>query len=192
MRHKAIDQLADHRRAPHAAADMDRPADLARPIGGGHQADIVELDRGAVIGRAGDGDLELARQVEKFGMDARPLPDDLGHRARIDDLVGSRAGEGVGGDVADAIARGLDGVHLDRGQFVEDFRHVLELGPVVLDVLARGEMAVAAVVGAGDMGEPAHLRARSAFHRECRRGAYRRAAADRARSSAATAGTGPR
>ena len=39
----------------------------------------------------------------------------------------------------------------------EDVRHVLQRDPVELQVLARGEVAVVAVVGARDEGELAHL-----------------------------------
>src|SRR5665213_1956223 len=46
---------------------------------------------------AADRDLELARQKDEFGMQARPLPDDLGQRARILDLV-------VGGAAHDRAA----------------------------------------------------------------------------------------
>ena len=48
-------------------------------------------------------------------------------------------------------------VHLDLGEVGEDVGRLLELDPVELDVLARGEMAVAAVVGARDVGEHAQL-----------------------------------
>ena len=70
-------------------------------------------------------------------MERRPLPHELGTRPRIDDLVARDAGEVVGGDVADAVAAGLDGVHLDRRELGQDVRHLLELRPVELDVLAR-------------------------------------------------------
>ena len=90
-------------------------------------------------------------------MDRRPLAQDLGIGTRIGDLVGGSAGEMVGGDVADAVARCLDGVHLDAGEIGQDLRHVGQRRPVVLDVLARGEMAVALVVFAGDVGQHAHL-----------------------------------
>ena len=63
----------------------------------------------------------------------------------------------IGGDVADAIAAGLDGVHLDVGQAVEDVGNVAQLGPVELDVLAGGEVAVAAVVLVGDVRKLAQL-----------------------------------
>ena len=77
--------------------------------------------------------------------------------ARIGDLVGGDAGEMVGGDVADAIARGLDRVHLDAGELGENVGRVLQRRPVELEVLPRGEMAVAAIVLARDFGELAHL-----------------------------------
>jgi hypothetical protein len=60
-----------------------------------------------------------------------------------------------------AVARGLDRVHLHRGELGEDVGHVLELRPVELQVLARREMAVAAVVLARDVRELAQLPRRS-------------------------------
>ena len=86
-------------------------------------------------------------------MQGRPLPQQLGPGPRVGDLVGGDAGIVVAGDVADAVARGLDGVHLDLGQLAQDVGHVLQLGPVELQVLPRGEVAVAAVVLVGDVGE---------------------------------------
>ena len=107
-----------------------------------------------------DGDhrhLELARQEAELGVQRRPLADDLGVGARVGHLVSGGAGEVIGGDVADAVAGGLDGVHLDLGQLGQDVGDVAERRPVELQVLARGEVAVAAVVDAGDVGELAHL-----------------------------------
>jgi hypothetical protein len=96
--------------------------------------------------RRADGDLELARQVGELGVEGAPLADQFGIRARIDDLVGGHAGQLVGGGVADAVAGGLDGVHFHAGQFVQDIGRFFQLDPVELDVLAGGEVAVAAVV----------------------------------------------
>ena len=107
-------RLGDHRRAALAAADQHLEADLAGLVAVHAQADVVHLDGGAIVRRAGDGDLELARQEREFRMEGRPLADDLAVDARILDLVGGDAGELIGGDVADAVAAGLDGVHLDR------------------------------------------------------------------------------
>ncbi len=77
--------------------------------------------------------------------------------ARILDLVDGRAGKVVGGGVADAVAPGLDGVHVDVSQRGQRVRRVLELDPVELQVPARGEVAVAAVVLARDVGQLAQL-----------------------------------
>jgi hypothetical protein len=63
----------------------------------------------------------------------------------------------IGRDVADAIAARLQRVHLDGGEIGQDVRHVDQLRPVELDVLPRGEMAVALVVFARDVGEHAQL-----------------------------------
>jgi hypothetical protein len=48
-------------------------------------------------------------------------------------------------------------VHFDGGQFGQDVGSLLQFDPVELDVLARGEVAVTAVVLAGNVREHAHL-----------------------------------
>jgi len=53
----------------------------------------------------------------------------------------SDAGEMIGGDIADAIAGGLDAMHFDIGEQAENGRHVTQFRPVELQILARGEMA---------------------------------------------------
>lgn len=90
-------------------------------------------------------------------MQRRPLADDLRPDPRVVDLIGGRAGVLIGGDIADAVAAGLDGVHLHRGQISENGRDVGQRRPVVLQVLPGGEMGVALVVTAGDVGELTHL-----------------------------------
>ena len=85
------------------------------------------------------------------------LADHFGPDARILDLVGRHAGPLVGRDVAHAIAAGLHAVHADAGEVGHGVRQFVELDPVELDVLPRGEVAVAAIVAARDMGEHAHL-----------------------------------
>ena len=90
-------------------------------------------------------------------MQRRPLPDDLAIRPRIVDLVGRDAGEMIGRDVADAVAAGLDRMHLDGCETGQHVRHVFQRGPVVLQVLSCREVAVVAVVLAGQMREHAQL-----------------------------------
>ena len=152
--------LADDRRASEPAADQDLEA--APPVGvrDEPQADVVRLGDGAVAQRSGHRDLELARQVGELRVQGRPLAQQLAVRAGIGDLVGRDAGQVVAGDVAYAVAAGLNGVHVHRGEIGEDVRHPFQGGPVELDVLARGEVAVAAVVARGDRGEHPQLRRR--------------------------------
>jgi len=117
----------------------------------------VHFDGGAVFFRAVDGDLELARQVGEFRVEGGPLADDFAPGARVDDFIRSHTGELVGGGVAQAVAAGLDRVHLHGGQFGENIRDVFQRWPVELHVLAGGNVGVALVVVAGDLGQGANL-----------------------------------
>ena len=117
----------------------------------------MEGDRRAVFGGAGDGDLELARQPAEFRVQRRPLAQDLAPRTRVLQLVIGGAGERIGGDVAHAIAAGLDAVHLDLGKRRQHVGNIDQLHPVELKVLPRGEMAVAAIPAPPDHGELAQL-----------------------------------
>ena len=127
----------------------------------------MDLDRGTVIGRARHRDLELARKIGEFRVQARPLTDQFADRAGIGNLVRRDTGPLVGRDIADAVAAGLDGVHLHVGEIVEEIRHLFQPGPVVLDVLARGEMAVSAVVFFGDVGQLPQLDGRQRAVGDC-------------------------
>ena len=111
----------------------------------------------AITRRAGHRDLELARQEREFRMQGRPLAQHLRGDARIGDFIPRDAGILVGSNVANAVAAGLQRVHLHLGEFGENIRRLFELGPVVLQVLARREMAIALVVAPRDMRQPAHL-----------------------------------
>ena len=112
---------------------------------------------GAIGGAGRDGDLELARQELEFRVVGGPLANELGDGAGILDLVRRGAGEGIGGDVADGVARGLHRVQADGGEVVHDVGRLAQRDPVELDVLAGGEMAVAAIPALGEIGERAHL-----------------------------------
>ncbi len=151
------DELGDHRCAAHAAADPDLPADLAFGVHDGLQPDIVEFDRGAVGRRCRHREFELARQVRELRVKARPLAKDFGHGPRIEKFVRGGARELVGRDIADAIARSLDRVHLHFIEVLDHVGHIAQPRPVELDVGAGGEVAVAAVIGTRDVGELAQL-----------------------------------
>src|SRR5690606_36201551 len=81
------------------------------------------------------------------------LTDNLAPGPRIDDLIGGHTRELVGGGVADTVAAGLDDVHLHRGKFFQDIRHIFEIRPVELNVLAGGNVRVTLVVTTGDIGQ---------------------------------------
>ena len=90
-------------------------------------------------------------------MQRRPLADHLSPHSRIVDLLGRRAGAGIGGNVAHAVAGGLDGVQIDLGQGGEDIRRIAKLDPVELQIGAGGEVAVSFVIGLGHPGQPPQL-----------------------------------
>src|SRR5262249_37642551 len=133
------------------ASDIDDEARFAGVIFDDLEPNVVGLYGGSVVRRAGYRDLELPRQIREFRVEGRPLPDDLAPDAGIFDFIGSGPRKLVGRGVADAISRSLDRVHLHFGQFAEDRGHVLQRGPIELDVLTGGEMPVAFVVDARDM-----------------------------------------
>ncbi len=157
-RQEFVDEAADDRRPAKAATDRNAEAQLARIVLHRFQADIVHLDRSAIAHCAVDGDLELARQEGEFGMEGGPLADDFAPGPRVDQLITSHASELVGGGVADAVAAGLDGVHLHGGQLGEDLGYVFQFRPIELHVGPGADMGITLVVATGDLGQLAHLR----------------------------------
>src|SRR5450830_478819 len=149
-RQELVDKGTDHRGTAQAATDQNPETQLAGGVVHRLQADVVDFDGGAVRGRAIDGDLELARQVGEFRVEGGPLTDDFAPRARVDQLVGGDTGKLIGGDVAQAVAAGLDRVHLHGRQLSENLRHVLQRRPVELHVLPGTDVGVALVVVTGD------------------------------------------
>ena len=149
--------MCDDRRPPLTAADHYLEAALTGAVLAHLKPDIVKPDGGAVMRRSGHRDLEFARQEREFGMKGRPLADQFRIDSRILKLVVCGAGIGVGSGVADHVAAGLDSVHLDRCQLGEQVRDIRQFGPVILDVLPGGEMAIAPVETPRDIGQLVHL-----------------------------------
>ena len=152
-----LDGLGEERRAAEPAADHHLEAEFAGAVAMQPQRQIVDAQRGAVVRRRADRDLELARHEGKFRMQRHVLADHLGTDARILDLVGRDARPLVGRDVAHVIAARLHAVHADSGEIGHGVGQFCKLDPVVLNVLPRGEMAVAAIVAARDMRQHAQL-----------------------------------
>ena len=112
------DHAADDRRAAHAAAHLHFEAEFAFGVAKQVQADVMPGGGGAVFQSTADGDFEFTRQKSELGVQRAPLAQDLAEGARVGNLVHRNAGQLVAGDVADAIAAGLDAVHVDAGQQV--------------------------------------------------------------------------
>jgi len=87
--HERLDGLGDERRAAETAADQHLEAGLAVGVPVQAQADVVDLDRGAVVLGRGDRDLELARQERELRMQRGMLAQDFRPDARILDLAGA-------------------------------------------------------------------------------------------------------
>jgi hypothetical protein len=76
-----------------AAAYADGIADFVTAFDC-RQGDVVDLWIGAPDGAAGDGDLELARQIVELGVAVDLARDGLGQRRGVDQLVAVEAGQG--------------------------------------------------------------------------------------------------
>src|SRR5258706_9007109 len=154
---KFADDESDRRRAAQASADQHAEPHLTLLVLDRVQADVVHRDRGAIGLGAVHGELELAGEIRELGMERGPLADDFAPDERVHDLVSCDAGEMVGGDIAEGIARGLDRVHLHRRQLRKDVGDALEFLPVQLQVRTRAEVAVAAIVLARHLREFSQL-----------------------------------
>ncbi len=160
LRQELAHHLANDRRASESPSGQNLEAELAAAGTLQPHANVMHLDRGAIAGTGRDRDLELTRQIAEFRMQRGPLTDEFAVGPRVGQLIGGDACQMIRGDVADAVAAGLDCMHLHLSQLRQDVRHLLELRPVELDVLPGGEMPVAAIVGTCDLGQRAQLAAR--------------------------------
>ncbi len=153
-----LDGLGDERGAAKPAAHHHLEAHLAGAVLVHAQPDVMHLHRRTIVARGRERDLELARQEREFRMQGQMLAQQLGPQARILDLVGRDARPLIGGDVAHAIAAGLHAVQAGTREVRHRIGQLLELDPVELDVLPRGEVAVIAIVLARDVRKRPHLR----------------------------------
>ena len=140
---KFANRGAQDRRAAHAAAHQHLEAHIALRILDHVQPNVMPGSGRAVFAGAGNRDLELARQKRELGVQGAPLAHDFCERARVGQLICGNASAFVTGDVADAIAAGLNAMHVDAGQQVHHVGRLVQWNPVVLHVLARGEVGIA-------------------------------------------------
>ena len=119
----------------------------------------MQTHRCAVFRRGNHRNLEFAWQIAEFRVKCAPLTQQLGPWARIRNFVCGSPCILVGRNVANAVTAGLDGVHLYARQLFQKIAAFLQLDPVILDILPRGEMAIIAVIFARDMRQHPHLTA---------------------------------
>ena len=181
FRQELANRLSYERRTPEPTAHDHFEAHFATGVALHDHAYVVNLDRGAIVIATRDRDFELTRKERELRMQGRPLACDLAPNAWIFDLTLSGAGVLIRRDVADAVPAGLNRVHLDFGELGKNIRRLFQLRPVVLNILACGEVAVACRSGARCTRASASVASR-AFRKESRRAACRRAAEDKGRS----------
>src|SRR6202790_3837008 len=128
-RQKLTHHLTDDGRPAKTAAREDFESKISRGTAHDVHADIMDQRSGAILRRAGDRDLELARKVREFGMERRPLPNDLAPGPRVLELIRRNSRQMIRGGVADAVAAGLNGVHLDGPELGQNAGTSLKLGP---------------------------------------------------------------
>ena len=155
-RHPGADPLAQHRVGGQAAADPQVEAGAVLGMLDADERDVVDLVHHVLLAR--DRGLELARQVGVLRLADVALDDLVDRGGAVDDLVERLAGQRRAEHDAGAVAARLGGLQADLVEALPDLRHVLDLDPVVLDVLAVGDVGGVAGELGGDAAERAQRR----------------------------------
>ena len=90
-------------------------------------------------------------------MVCRPLPNELCIRPRISNLVDRRPRKLICRDVANCISAGLNRMHVDVRERVENVGCIDQTRPIELDILTGRKVAVTFVPFIRDVGQLAHL-----------------------------------
>ena len=112
---KLADNATQNRCTAHAAAHHDSEAHFARFVMHNGQANIVYRNRSTVFFGTIDRNFKFAWQVSEFWMECGPLTQNLGVSTWIDHFICGNASKFVGGNIAHAVTRRLNGVHFDFG-----------------------------------------------------------------------------
>src|SRR5882762_9902892 len=121
------------------------------------EADVVDLGIRAPRAAARNRYLEFPRQVVEGRVAVEHLRAGVDQRRSIRQLVGVETGERTAGDVAGDVAARAERGHALQPERAEDFGQALELDPVQLDVLANRDVADAAAVPLGQVGDGPQL-----------------------------------
>src|SRR2546427_11878761 len=126
------------------------------------ERDVLRLAARAVLQAAGDGDVELARQVRELLVAEEDLLEGEGDRRGVEQLTRCQPRGRAADDAADVVHPRLEAREACRLEPCDDLRHVLERHPAQLDLLARGDVGDRAARRAarlpGDLAEQAGLR----------------------------------
>jgi hypothetical protein len=140
-----------------AAADPQVEAGAVLGVDGADEGHVVDAGHRVVARVTAGRGLELPRQVRELRVaDVAPL-DLLQRRGGVDDLVGRDAGDRRAEERAGGVAAGFQRGHPDGVEPLPDLRDVLDLDPVVLDVLPVGDVGGAAGEVGGDAAEGVQL-----------------------------------
>ena len=151
------ESLGEARARREAAADPEVVAGAELGVDDPDEGDVVDLVDDVEARVAGDGALELAREVGELRVADVALEDLVDDRRRVDDLVGGDTREGAAEDDAGGVAAGLGRLEAHRLEAAPDLRDVLDADPVVLDVLPVADVGCVAGELRRDPGHGAQL-----------------------------------
>ena len=144
-RHERVEPLGEMRIGGEPAAHPHRKAGQAGVrVAHRRQTDIVDLRVRAPDAAAGDGHLELARQVVELRAAVEHGGGGLDERRGVGNLVGVHARHRAAGDVPGDVATGSQGADADLRQALDDGGQILDPYPVELYVLAHCDVGHAA------------------------------------------------
>ena len=137
-RHPGADSLAEHRVRRQPAADPQVEPGTVLGVVDADERHVVDLVHDVL--QTGDRGLELARKVGQLLLADVALDDLVDRGGAVDDLVERLTGQRRAQHDTGAVAAGLGGLQADCVQAPPDLGHVLDADPVVLDVLAVGDV----------------------------------------------------
>lgn len=151
-RNELLEQGSDPAAAAHAAAHIYREA-FDPVLSPGHEADVVDGGTCAVTVAAGEGDLELAGQLEGEGIGHEPLRGGDRVGGHIEEFVGADPGIEAGGEVADGVPAAAVRGETGSSEGSQGRQDRVEGNPVHLEFLAGGDVQHAIAPGAGHVRE---------------------------------------
>src|SRR5262249_38147219 len=111
----------------------------------GAQSDVVDRAQNAItMATAVKRDLELTRQISGEIFTEESVSDAVRIRPHVEHFIRSDACPGAGGDVPDGVVASLAIGQANVGEGVHQVRYAREGYEMILDVLTRGEVSLAA------------------------------------------------